>query len=101
MHGIELITNFKHIYFWEWFHRLWGMTMGAVMLGGIVYFAWCAGYFSARLCCRKSSPGKWIAIFAALFPAGPGCKGRIGWFMVQSGLGGAAIGQPLSPGDAS
>jgi cytochrome c oxidase assembly protein subunit 15 len=80
-HGMTLL-EFKHIYFWEWFHRLWGMTMGAVMLGGMLYFA-ARGYFTRAL--LPSRPGKWIAIFAALFLLGL-AQGRIGWFMVQSGL---------------
>ncbi len=80
-HGMSL-PEYKQIYFWEWFHRLWGMTMGLAFAGGFVFFA-ARGYFTRGL--LPDRPLRWIAIFAGLFLLGL-AQGRIGWFMVQSGL---------------
>ena len=32
------LQNFKQIFFWEWFHRLWARTIGLVFAIGFVYF---------------------------------------------------------------
>jgi cytochrome c oxidase assembly protein subunit 15 len=32
------IDNFKFIFFWEWFHRLWARTIGLVFAFGFIYF---------------------------------------------------------------
>ena len=32
------IANFKFIFFWEWFHRLWARTIGLVFAFGFIYF---------------------------------------------------------------
>src|ERR1019366_6291830 len=32
------LSNFKFIFFWEWFHRTWARLMGLVFLIGFFYF---------------------------------------------------------------
>ena len=32
------LANFKFIFFWEWFHRLWARSIGLVFAVGFVYF---------------------------------------------------------------
>ena len=32
------IDNFKFIFFWEWFHRLWARIIGFVFAFGFIYF---------------------------------------------------------------
>jgi cytochrome c oxidase assembly protein subunit 15 len=66
--------DFKFIYFWEWFHRLWARFMGLVFLTGFTYFIF-----------RKKLTRNMIAPLVALFILG-GLQGAIGWIMVKSGL---------------
>lgn len=68
------MSDFKFIYFWEWFHRLWARMIGLVFLTGFVYF----------LVTRKFEK-KMVLPMAALFVLGA-LQGAIGWIMVQSGL---------------
>lgn len=68
------LSDFKFIYFWEWFHRLWARLMGFVFLIPFIFFL-IKGYFK-----------KWmIAPLIMLFVLG-GLQGLIGWIMVKSGL---------------
>lgn len=68
------LSDFKFIYFWEWFHRLWGRLLGIVFLIPFVIF-WVKGYFTKNM----------IWPLVILFILG-GLQGLIGWIMVQSGL---------------
>lgn len=68
------LEAFKHIYFWEWFHRLWGRLIGLVFVLPLL------GFFAAKKIDRA-----FFLKLAALFALG-GLQGFIGWFMVQSGL---------------
>jgi heme a synthase len=74
LHNAMTLDEFKHIYFWEWLHRLWGRLIGAVFF---VPFVW----FLARGKIAKPLGLRLAAIFAL-----GGLQGFIGWFMVQSGL---------------
>lgn len=68
------LSNFKFIFFWEWFHRLWARFVGVVFLIPFVIF-WVKGYFK-----------KWmINPLIILFLMGA-LQGAIGWIMVASGL---------------
>lgn len=68
------LSDFKFIFFWEWFHRVWARLIGIVFLIPFVYFL-IKGYFK-----------KWmIAPLVILFVLG-GLQGAIGWIMVKSGL---------------
>jgi cytochrome c oxidase assembly protein subunit 15 len=68
------LEDFKRIFFWEWFHRLLGRTIGLVYALPLLYF-WVRGMvpqgFKLRL--------------LALLALG-GAQGLMGWVMVQSGL---------------
>jgi heme a synthase len=68
------LTDFKFIFFWEWFHRLWARIIGVVFLLPFIYFL-AKGYFK-----------KWmINPLLILFLLGA-LQGAIGWIMVKSGL---------------
>lgn len=68
------LSDFKAIYFWEWFHREWARLLGVVFLIGFVYFLW-KKYFSREM----------VTPFIVLFILGA-LQGAIGWIMVMSGL---------------
>lgn len=74
VHQSFSLSDFKFIFFWEWFHRLWARLMGVVFLIGFVYF----------LATRKFKK-EMIAPMVILFILG-GLQGAIGWIMVKSGL---------------
>lgn len=70
---MELI-DFKRIFFWEWFHRLWGRAIGVVFTIPLIYF-WAT---------NKIPKGYKLKLFS-LFLLG-GSQGVLGWVMVMSGL---------------
>lgn len=65
--------EFRFIYFWEWFHRLWGRLLG-VFFGVPFFVFWKRG--------QVRGLGRQLL---ALFVLG-GLQGVLGWFMVASGL---------------
>ena len=68
------LHDFKFIFFWEWFHRLWARLLGVVFLAGFIYFL-----------AKKYFDRKMVKPFIILFILG-GMQGLIGWIMVASGL---------------
>jgi cytochrome c oxidase assembly protein subunit 15 len=42
------VTSFKYIFFWEWFHRIVGRSIGVIFFGPMVYF-FARGYIMPRL----------------------------------------------------
>ena len=74
VHQYFSLSEFKFIFFWEWFHRTWARLMGLVFLAGFIYF----------LVTKKFNKGM-IRPMIILFLLG-GVQGFIGWFMVKSGL---------------
>ncbi len=68
------LSEFKFIYFWEYFHRLWARLMFMVFVIPFGYFLW-KGMFSRRLVPRLL----WVVALAGL-------EGFFGWIMVASGL---------------
>ena len=68
------VSDFKFIFFWEWFHRLWARLIGVVFLIPFIYFL-VKGYFKKGM----------IAPLVILFVLGA-LQGAVGWLMVQSGL---------------
>ncbi|HEY5405980.1 MAG TPA: COX15/CtaA family protein [Ginsengibacter sp.] len=68
------LSNFKFIFFWEWFHRTWARLMGLVFLVGFFYFL-----------IKKQLRQDMIGPFIILFLLGM-MQGIIGWIMVKSGL---------------
>ncbi len=71
--GMEL-SEFKFIYFWEYFHRLWARLMGLVFFFPFLWFLW-KGMLSRRLLPRLV-----VVVLLA------GLEGFFGWIMVASGL---------------
>jgi len=74
IHADMTLDQFKHIYFWEYIHRLWGRLIGFAFLLPFLWFV-IRGQVSRRL----------IAPLAGLFVLG-GLQGALGWWMVESGL---------------
>ena len=73
------LSNFKFIFFWEWFHRLWARTIGFVFAIPFIIF----------LVKRKIRQDMIIPL-VILFLLGA-VQGAVGWIMVASGLVGDAI----------
>ncbi|MGB3753967.1 MAG: COX15/CtaA family protein [Parerythrobacter sp.] len=73
--GMDLAA-FKFIYFWEWFHRLWGRLIGVAFALPLAWFWW-----------REAIPAGYKPRLLALLALG-GLQGAFGWFMVRSGLSG-------------
>lgn len=68
------LSDFKFIYFWEYFHRLWARMMGFVFLFPVLFFfikGWIPKWLIPRL----------VTIFLLA-----GLVGSFGWIMVKSGL---------------
>ena len=74
VHQSFSLSDFKSIFFWEWFHRVWARLMGMVFLVGFIYFV-----------ATKKFKKKMIAPMIILFILGA-MQGTIGWIMVKSGL---------------
>jgi heme a synthase len=68
------LSEFKFIYFWEYFHRLWARLMFVVFIIPFGVFLM-RGMFSRRLLPRLL----WVVALAGL-------EGFFGWIMVASGL---------------
>ncbi len=68
------IEGFKSIFWWEYFHRLWGRIIGLVYTIPLVVFWW-----------RGMLPKAWQPALVILLFLG-GLQGVIGWWMVKSGL---------------
>ena len=74
IHSDFSLSDFKFIFFWEWFHRTWARLMGIVFLVGFFYFL-----------IKKQFQKDMIIPFVILFLLGA-VQGAIGWIMVASGL---------------
>lgn len=68
------IDEFKHIFFWEYFHRMIGRTMMYVFVIGLIY-----------LMIKKKIKKEMIPSLVLLFFMGA-MQAVIGWWMVYSGL---------------
>lgn len=71
--GMDM-AEFKYIFFWEYFHRLWARSMGFVFLIPFLYFLW------AKAISRKTLIRLTIVVSLA------GLAAIFGWIMVSSGL---------------
>ncbi len=68
------LEGFRHIFWLEWAHRLWGRLIGAMFLIPLIWFI-LTGRVERRL---------W-PVLAGFFVLG-GLQGAVGWFMVASGF---------------
>lgn len=73
------LSDFKSIFFWEWFHRLWARLMFVVFFIGFFYFLF-----------TKKFSKEVIIPFIILVALGA-MQGLVGWIMVKSGFVGDAI----------
>lgn len=73
------LSNYKFIFFWEWFHRLWARMVGVVFIVGFVWLIW-----------KRKMQNWMIRPLIILFLLG-GLQGAVGWIMVASGFVGDAI----------
>jgi heme a synthase len=72
-YGMSL-DQFKTIYLWEYFHRLWGRLIGFAYALPFVYFA-----------LRRRLPRRLLVPLAGILLLGF-LEGALGWYMVESGL---------------
>src|SRR3954467_173608 len=68
------LAQFRHIYWWEFVHRLLGRLIGVVFAVGLVALA----------AMRAIPKGYWWKMVALLVLGG--LQGALGWYMVESGL---------------
>ncbi len=68
------LAGFKHIFWLEWSHRLWGRLMGLAFTVPLLVF-WAKGMLPR---------GLWRRLLALLVLGG--LQGGVGWFMVASGF---------------
>jgi cytochrome c oxidase assembly protein subunit 15 len=73
-HSWMSLSDFKHIYFWEWLHRLWGRMIGLVYALPLLWFA-----------AKKQVPAGYGWKFFGVLVLGAS-QGLLGWWMVKSGL---------------
>lgn len=73
------LKDFKFIFFWEWFHRLWARLIGVIFLIPFIVF----------LIQKRFKPSM-VKPMIILFMLGA-LQGAIGWIMVASGLTGDAV----------
>ena len=74
VHAHFSLAEFKFIFFWEWFHRLFARLMGMVFLVGFIYFL-----VTGKLKREMVRPMTILFLLGAL-------QGAVGWLMVKSGL---------------
>jgi cytochrome c oxidase assembly protein subunit 15 len=68
------LAQFRHIYWWEFVHRLLGRVIGLVFGAGLLWFA-------ARRAIPKGYGWKMVGLLVL-----GGLQGALGWYMVMSGL---------------
>ena len=73
------LPDFKFIFFWEWFHRLWGRLIGVVFAIPFIIFL---------IQRRFKKEMVWPLVILFLLGA---LQGAVGWIMVASGLTGDAV----------
>jgi heme a synthase len=73
------MSDFKFIFFWEWFHRLWARLVGVVFIIGFVWLLY-----------RRKLKSELIIPLLILFLLGL-LQAAVGWIMVASGLTGDAL----------
>jgi cytochrome c oxidase assembly protein subunit 15 len=74
IHNDFSLSDYKFIYFWEWFHRFIGRIIGLVFIIPFVYFL-----------IKKRLSNETIKKCVVLLGMGA-FQGFLGWFMVRSGL---------------
>ncbi len=75
VHHYFTLQDFKHIFFWEYTHRMLGRLIGVVFFVPFVFFWWTGRIQNKKLLRR----------LLLIFTLG-GLQGFAGWYMVKSGL---------------
>ncbi len=75
VHHFFTLSDYKKIFFWEYFHRILGRSLGIVFFIPFLYF-----FFT-----KKIQNSKLLKRLLLIFTLG-GIQGLAGWYMVQSGL---------------
>uniref|UniRef100_A0AC35UDH0 Cytochrome c oxidase assembly protein COX15 n=1 Tax=Rhabditophanes sp. KR3021 TaxID=114890 RepID=A0AC35UDH0_9BILA len=73
-HGEMTLSDFKFIFYMEYFHRMWGRAIGVAFLAPAAYL-WAKGRFSTGMKKRVVAAGTLLV-----------GQGLVGWWMVKSGL---------------
>lgn len=73
-HNDFTLSDYKYIYFWEWFHRFIGRIIGIVFIIPFIYFI-----LTKQLSKQTIKECSWLLFLGAL-------QGFFGWYMVKSGL---------------
>jgi len=73
------LSDFKYIFFWEWFHRLWARMVGVVFIVGFIWLLY-----------KRKLKSEMIMPLLILFILGL-LQAVVGWIMVASGLTGDAL----------
>jgi heme a synthase len=73
------LSDFKFIFFWEWFHRLWARMVGVVFIVGFIWLLY-----------KRKLKSEMIMPLLILFLLGL-LQAAVGWIMVASGLTGDAL----------
>ncbi len=68
------LPEFKKIFYWEWFHRLWARSMGFVFLIPFIWFLY-----------KRKLKGEYLFKVSIVFLLGA-MVAVFGWLMVRSGL---------------
>lgn len=68
------LESFRHIFWWEWTHRLLARVVGLVLVGPYLWLLW-----RGRI--RRALRGR-----LAMLPVLALAQGALGWYMVASGL---------------
>src|SRR5436190_19224707 len=74
LNSLFSLADFKFIFFWEWFHRLWARLIGIVFIIPFIIFI-----------IQRRFKKEMIRPLLVLFLLGA-LQGLVGWIMVQSGL---------------
>lgn len=71
--GMDL-EEFKRIFWYEWFHRMWGRAIGVLTIVPLIYFT-----YKGKMSLQTRRRGYLIAGLVCF-------QGLLGWYMVKSGL---------------
>ena len=74
IHSDLTLDGFKNIFFWEYWHRMWGRGVGLFCLLPAIFF------YARGMLTKPMIPR--VGIYFSLI----GCQGLLGWYMVKSGL---------------
>lgn len=83
LHADMTMSEFKVIFFWEYFHRLWARTMGFVFIFPFLFFV--AKRFTGNGKNKNWMPG-WLARRLGVVILLAIAAATFGWIMVASGL---------------